>query len=441
MRLLLILLTLYYEPKAFYSIKDVVEYYRPKRGFTGVIILDRKGNEVFSLNADSYFVPASLNKTLITSAFLYFLGPSYTFKTTVLKGKKNNNLYFLASGDPSLKVKDLFEIFYFIKNCGFSSIDTLFLVDFAYDSVRYGAGWQFNNLAKGYMAPISSFILENNVARVSVMSLSGMGERIAVYPGTVFFKVYRRNGKQYKIYDMVRGDTVFTLIEGDIGRIVFTTRSIQTPEKYFSEQVDSILKYLGINFKVSSIIKDLPANQYYDTLYVHESKPAYVLLMDFMKYSLNIYGEAFLKTLGRELYGGKGSYEKGLAAIDSFLKVTNLQDHFKPADGSGLSRYNLATPRGLASLFYFHYRNFSYFPEFASLLAVSNTDGTLASNYKKLKGIFRGKTGTLSGVSTLGGYIRTRKGEDYIYVIMLNNTPGSPKYFMEKVLEYIYENM
>ncbi|MEO0272604.1 MAG: D-alanyl-D-alanine carboxypeptidase/D-alanyl-D-alanine-endopeptidase [candidate division WOR-3 bacterium] len=441
MRFLIVLLSVYYESRAFNSLKDVVDYYRPKRGFTGVIILNRKGQEVFSLNADSYFTPASLNKTLIASAFLHFLGPSYTYNTVLLKSTKGNNFYLLASGDPSLRVKDLFEIFYFLKSAGFSQIDTLFLVDYAYDSVRYGAGWQFNNIAKGYMAPTSSFILENNVSRITVLNLRGSGEKVSIYPGTVFFRVTRRNGKQYRIYDYIMGDTVVTVIEGDIGKAVFTTRSVLSPERFFAEQVDSILRFLSIPKKAIRIISDFPGGGNYDTVYIHSSKSSYILLMDFMKYSLNIYGEAFLKTLGREIYGGKGSYEKGLAAIDSFLKVTGLYDHFKPADGSGLSRYNLATPRGLASLLYFHYKNFSYFPEFASLLPISNIDGTLSKNYKGLRGVFRGKTGTLSGVSTLGGYIRTKRGEDYIYVIMLNNTPGSPRYFMEKVLEYIYENM
>lgn len=113
-KFLMMLSILYYEPKTFTSLKDVVEYYRPKRGFTGIVILDRKGQEVFSYNGDAYFVPASLNKILITSAFLHFLGPSYTFKTRLLRDPKSGNLYLLASGDPSLKVKDLFEIFSFV---------------------------------------------------------------------------------------------------------------------------------------------------------------------------------------------------------------------------------------------------------------------------------------------------------------------------------------
>lgn len=441
MKFLILLLILYYEPKTFNSLKDVVEYYRPKRGFTGIIILDRKGNEVYSLNADNYFTPASLNKVLIASAFLYFLGPSYTFKTPILASSIGKNVYFLASGDPSFKVQDLFEMFYYLKSAGFTSIDTFYLVDFAFDSVRYGAGWQFNNLARGYMAPVSSFILNNNAPWVKIFKIGGGSERVAIFPGTVFFKVQRVGGRSYKLYDYIRGDTVITVIEGDVGKQVFTLRSIQAPDKFFAEQVDSLLKFLSIKTKCIKVISEVPNGCKLDTVYVHESRPAYVLLMDFLKYSLNIYGEAFLKTLGRELFGGKGSYEKGIQAVDSFLKVSDLLDHFKPADGSGLSRYNMATPRGFAMLLYYHYKNFRYFPEFASLLAISGTDGTLQKNYKLLKGVFRGKTGTLSGVSTLGGYIRTRRGEDYIYVIMLNNTPGSPTYFFEKVLSYIYENM
>jgi len=439
-KFLMMLSILYYEPKTFTSLKDVVEYYRPKRGFTGIVILDRKGQEVFSYNGDAYFVPASLNKILITSAFLHFLGPSYTFKTRLLRDPKSGNLYLLAGGDPSLKVKDLFEIFSFVKSANIVSFDTLYLVDWAYDSVMYGAGWQFNNLTKSYMAPVSSFILENNVVKISVFNFNGMGGRIALFPQTVFLKSFVRGGKVYRIYDLVKGDTVVTIFEGDIGKMVAAYRSIVSPEKFFREQVDSLLKILSIKVKRIEIVRDLPPLRF-DTLYVYESKPAYVLLMDFMKYSLNIYGEAFLKTLGRELYGGKGSYEKGLAAVDSFLKVANLSDHFKPADGSGLSRYNLATPRGFAELLYYHYKNMNYFPEFASLLAIANVDGTLAKNYKDLRGVFRGKTGTLAGVTNIAGYIRTKSGEDYIYVVMLNNTPGSPKYFVEKILKFIYETM
>ncbi|HOP32540.1 MAG TPA: D-alanyl-D-alanine carboxypeptidase/D-alanyl-D-alanine-endopeptidase [Candidatus Hydrothermia bacterium] len=439
-KLLILLSMLYYKPDTLTSIQDVVEYYKPKRGYTGIILLDRQGNEVFSYNADTYFTPASLNKTLISSAFLYFLGPSYTFKTPILRDPVSGNLYFLASGDPSFKVKDLFEIFSFVKSAGITSFDTLYLVDWAYDSVIYGAGWQLNDVTKGYMPPISSFILENNVVKITALNRTGLYGKIVMCPQTKFVKAYRRNGNNYKIYDAIRGDTVIVVFEGNTGKEVLTTRSILVPEKFFQEQVDSVVKALSIRVKSICILKDLPILKF-DTLYVYDSKPAYVLLLDFMKYSLNIYGEAFLKTLGREVYGGKGTYEKGLAAVDSLLRVVGLCDHFKPADGSGLSRYNLATPRGIGELLYFNYRDFRRFPEFASLLPISGIDGTLSSNYKNLEGVFRGKTGTLTGVSTVGGYIRSKSGEDYIYVIMLNNTTGSPKYFMEKILEFVYERM
>ena len=130
-------------------------------------------------------------------------------------------------------------------------------------------------------------------------------------------------------------------------------------------------------------------------------------------------------------------------AIDFAKKnlFDQLPDQPIMRDGSGLSRYNLMTPRSLVSVLQ---QLFQDIPEEELLLlfSVAGQNGSLKNWYDKKDPIFLyGKTGSMSNVFCLSGYLITQKGEKLAFSFMHNNFPGSSKAHrkeMAKILKDIY---
>jgi serine-type D-Ala-D-Ala carboxypeptidase/endopeptidase (penicillin-binding protein 4) len=159
-----------------------------------------------------------------------------------------------------------------------------------------------------------------------------------------------------------------------------------------------------------------------DTLFVHVSVPLSGILPRFLKPSQNQIGEILLKTLGAELRGS-GTSADGAAVVDSLLRVWGLPaELLAQADGSGLSRYNLAAPELVTMLLEREHAS----PGsglFVHSLPVAGVDGTIAGRMQgtPLQGNVRAKTGTLTGVRALSGYLETAAGETLVFSTIVNH--------------------
>ena len=133
-----------------------------------------------------------------------------------------------------------------------------------------------------------------------------------------------------------------------------------------------------------------------------------------------------LRTLGAE-FKGIGTDDAGLSVVKEFLIEAGIEsDQVKLNDGCGLSRDNLVTPRFQTSLLQFLSTR-PYFDLFLNTLAVSGTDGTLRHRLvsQRVRGSIHAKTGTLSGVTNLSGYMLTKSGRNLAFSIFANNVNAS----------------
>jgi serine-type D-Ala-D-Ala carboxypeptidase/endopeptidase (penicillin-binding protein 4) len=98
-------------------------------------------------------------------------------------------------------------------------------------------------------------------------------------------------------------------------------------------------------------------------------------------------------------------------------------------DGSGLSRYNLTSPSIIIRLLEIMYHDSLHFSTFYNSLPIAGIDGTIADrmNGTPAQGNLRAKTGTLSAVSALSGYVHTADGEPLAFSVMMQNYPNSAR--------------
>jgi serine-type D-Ala-D-Ala carboxypeptidase/endopeptidase (penicillin-binding protein 4) len=155
----------------------------------------------------------------------------------------------------------------------------------------------------------------------------------------------------------------------------------------------------------------------------YRSSPLSDIAIRLLKASQNLYAEVFLRAIG-ESNGQAGSSKAGLNAIRATLATWGIDPGaVAQADGSGLSRYNLVTPDALTKVLEHMYRDARLREAWFAAMPVAGVDGTLEKRMKgtAAEGRVFAKTGSLSSVRALSGYIQARSGEWFVFSILANN--------------------
>jgi D-alanyl-D-alanine carboxypeptidase/D-alanyl-D-alanine-endopeptidase (penicillin-binding protein 4) len=169
-------------------------------------------------------------------------------------------------------------------------------------------------------------------------------------------------------------------------------------------------------------IPDAPSPNGSIALVSHRSPPLSALAATMMKNSQNLYAETLLKTLGAT--EGTGTLEAGRGAVWAVLEHWGVPPTaLQMADGSGLSRYNLATAEALVTILTRVHQDPSLREPFEAALPVAGLDGTLARRFVGTRAALnaRAKTGSLVNARSLAGYVRTSEGEPLAFAIVANN--------------------
>jgi D-alanyl-D-alanine carboxypeptidase/D-alanyl-D-alanine-endopeptidase (penicillin-binding protein 4) len=163
------------------------------------------------------------------------------------------------------------------------------------------------------------------------------------------------------------------------------------------------------------------------------SQPTDSLLKPMMHRSDNFFAEQSLLMVSNEHLG----FMNDAKIIDTLLK-TDLKDlPQKPrwVDGSGLSRYNLFTPQDF--VFILNKMKTEFGMTRLKEILPTGGEGTLSSYYKKDSAFLYAKTGTLSGVVALSGFLYTKKGKELIFSVLVNNHQGSATNVRRAVEKFI----
>jgi len=413
------------------------------------------GRVLYQRNAGKMFVPASNMKLVTGSAALETLGPGWRFRTLVLfggpvaNGVLRGDLFVVGSGDPTIAADfqhgDPLAVFRAwadsLRAHGVTRIAGRIVGDDdVFDDLPLGAGWAWDDVNDYYSAEIGGLEYNLGVVGISVApgAQPGSPGRVTLRPATGYVPVENRTmtrtGAPVEEVAAVRqpvgtGIVVGGTVPSDTAE-VRTDVAVRNNTAYFVTVLRETLIAAGIRVDGAAVDQDdLPEAEHSvhaDTVFaegfVHSSAPLSEILPGFLKPSQNQVGELLLKTMGRVLRG-QGTAAAGAAVVDSLHRSWGLpRRRLAQADGSGLSRYNLVAPELLVALLE-HMRGSANYNTFYAALPVAGVDGTLASRMKgtPLQGNVHAKTGTVSNVRSLSGYMTTAAGEPMVFSMIVNH--------------------
>ena len=387
---------------------------------------------LYELNSNKLFMPASNNKLYTCAAALHYLGRDHIFKTTILKN--NNDLVLKGGGDPDLSIEHLDSLANTTAKI-IGDVDTLYLDATLLDSMYYGKGWMWDEGSWWYAAPIGALSVNDNCIDFHIEP-GKLGEpaRIDHFPKTEYISQSNKtttvdNNTELKKLKVERdwvGRTNHFTITGEIvmsDSIDTLQRNIHEPTLFTGTLFKESLAKYGV--QVGHIKRGTKVNES-ETIAIHYSDPLIASATNLMNESDNLTAELLIKIIGR---GNQieGNWKDGLDSVKTLLSDSAGIDtsRIRLVDGSGVSRYNLTSPDQLTRFLKWSF-NSKYKDDFISTLASGgNKDGTMEKRLEKEGNLIRAKTGGLSGVSNLSGYIFSPKHGPLAFSILISGYTGS----------------
>ena len=423
------------------------------------VISLQSGKTLYSLNSNHLFTPASNNKLYTASTALHYLSPQFKFETSVWIDSTYKDsvhvprLVLVGGGDPDLKLPELKSIANEISK-NIRLIDTLIIDNTLFDNVYLGPGWMWDENTEWDFAQIDAMTFNDNCIDISVKPGEiGGSPVITINPNTNYVKIRNEAITVNDTIDIIDFEIERRWWEGNniidiTGELIYTkdeevySRTVENPSLFTGTVLAELLTEFDSNVK--SIIVGRGKSKTIVPIYTHFSKSLTYSLANFLKESDNLSGELYVKMMGHVANDDQGNWNNGMLAVKTFLndKIKIDTTKMNIVDGSGLSRYNMTSPDQLIQLLEYMHTNHSYSDVFLSALSIGGQDGTLDDRMIAVKheGRIRAKTGNMTGVSCLSGYVFTKNGEPLAFSIMLNGFVGSNtpyKQLQDKIAEIL----
>lgn len=402
---------------------------------TGISIYEPStGKYWFDYQGDKYFVPASNTKIPTCYVAMKYLGDSLVGLKYEFEG---DHLHIESTGDPTFLQAEFKaqRVFDFLK----ANSSKLILLYNPNPPNALGSGWSWNDYSENYMVERSGMPIYGNLIRVRKSNRtyelsSDATPSFGVETTPSFFK------KQ-----ITSEGLGWTRQTGFGAKRSFTSNQIiLTPtSNNVYEEIPFMTKEKGL---IESLLSDTTGSIVINTLNDEFSNPKKLysqktdsMLKPMMHRSDNFYAEQTLLMASKEFLGVINESR----IIDTVLKTDFKDLPQKPrwVDGSGLSRYNLFSPRDF--IFILNKMKNEFGMERIREIFPTGGEGTISSYYKADSGYLFAKTGTLSGVVALSGYMTTKDNKFLIFSVLVNNHQSSAttiRRAVEKLLQSIREN-
>lgn len=386
-RLLVIVLLVLPGP-ALAGVKETIAALAPQ---AVVLVVDAHGDELIAQNADQPFVPASVAKIVTAWLAEEVLGGDYRFETRFYLDDRRV-LYVRGGGDPFLISEELARLATELV----AAIGKAPVAGIVVDGSYYPPNLRIpgvENTDEAYNAPNAALAVNfNTVAAVrSGANVRSAEKQTPITPLAIAeFRARGPNGR---------------------GRISLSEDPAASLQ-YAGELIAAFIERAGGSVKGNVSIGAVPRGL--TPVYIHRSRPLSQILAALLRASNNYIANQVFLEIGARKLGGPVSLEKSLKVANQMLAAHGLADAIRLEEGSGISRDDRFTARGLAKVL-------ALFAPYAGLL--HGHDGG------------EDKTGTMEGVSTLAGYAETASHGRVRFVIALSSNGGEMRFRLLRVVE------
>jgi D-alanyl-D-alanine carboxypeptidase/D-alanyl-D-alanine-endopeptidase (penicillin-binding protein 4) len=443
-----------------------------------IVSLD-SGQTIFEQSANKFVRPASNMKLYTVATAFDRLTPDFHFITSVYAkekledGKVKGDLIVYGRGDPSIAArfnngdyfKGINDLADRIVAAGVKRVKGDLVGDESYfNGSPVGSGWEWEDLTWSYGAQVSALTINDNAIDLNIKPGATVGAPVTIVtgpPNASFITILNRATtspkglrSELQIYRGLGANTLEisgSLPLGDAGFVGGV--AIPDPALAFVSMLRDALTKRGvkldgrvrtINDRSGQTLVPAPPLGPPSTAgdppkglveIASLASPSFsVIASQTLKPSQNQYTELILRTLGKRLAGIAGDASRirddesaGLVQVRQFLSDAGVgPGDVELNDGSGLSRNDLISANTTVQLLTFMSRH-KYFAQFRDALPIAGVDGTLRTRMRgtPAEGNVRAKTGSLSSVASLSGYVTTAAGEHLVFSMMLNNYPDA----------------
>jgi D-alanyl-D-alanine carboxypeptidase/D-alanyl-D-alanine-endopeptidase (penicillin-binding protein 4) len=432
------------------------------RNLWGVVVTDLDGRTLFSRNAERLFVPASNTKLAVAAVAAALLPPDWTVMTSVyssgplVEGELKGDLVLYGRGDPTFSrrcyagdttqagvcvddpMHPLRVLAGQLRARGIRMVNGSLVGDGSYfEPTMVHPSWEGYDLNWWYAAPVSGLALNDNSIDLEYGPgpTEGAPVEISFTPDlgdlTLENRTWTGPAGTRRTIDFFRRPGSLDLWA--VGSVALDggTRTeyfaVPDPNAFTAQAFRRVLADSGIS--IAGPTQSTTDSMQYrhlrlgEPLAEVESRPIVDWIFPVLNTSQNFFAETLLKHLGKH-FGAEGSWKEGLEVERRFLidSVGIDSTHFSFRDGSGLASSNVVTPTAFAKLLRYirYHRNYA---TFAAGLPESAQRGSLKRRFvgTPLEGRVRAKTGSISRVNSLSGYIETVKGKTLVFAILANN--------------------
>lgn len=379
----------------------------------------KSGKTVYEYNSKKPMNPASTLKAITYAAALNELGQDYEFSTELYKNT-NNELILKLGADPFLTSSDLRKLFSAAKNKNILEPKLIKIDDSIIDNVEWGEGWQWDDDLNPLMPKFSAYNIDKNLLTVSVQPVSfGVPAELNLstfYPVTFVNLVTTSDQDDIKLSRNNNIAPDVLTIEGTVSTKKDISFPVNYPRRYFMMRLENAIRAEKIDYYGNFVQSKLPDVNVY--LVEKITNPISDATEAIMKNSDNMVSETVFKIAGGHYAQDTGSASNAVEMLKQYCKSLSVStDDIKVTDGSGVSKNNLVTADFMTDFLIAQYNKSEDYRD----IFASAGEGTLKNRMLYLGENLKAKTGTLSDVSAIAGYLTTLSGKSYVFDIMIND--------------------
>ena len=418
-----------------------------RNGIASLRVIDaQSGKVLFDHNGSVGLVPASTLKVITSISAYEMLGKGFRYKTEFAYQKqgKEATLLILPSGDPAFGswrwaiTKEevvLADLTQAALDLNIPAFSTLFVDNDGWNEETIPDGWIWQDIGNYYGAGPAKLNWRENQFDIILKSGKQIGDPVKIVTTIPAMKGYALcseltsaaagTGDQAYIYFPVNAAAGTIRGTIPINQNAFKiSGAMPAAADQFVYTLQDAFRKVGLRLPANAIVSDhLPlAKKAYTVFHTITSPPLDSLVYWFNRKSINLYGEAFVKTIAYE-QSGKGATDKGVDLIRDYWKQRGIPDtELNIVDGSGLSPLNRVTTQAQVRLLH-HAQKQAWFQGFYASLPVYNG--------------MKMKSGTTQGVKGFCGYHTSEDGKEYIFSFLVNNYNGSSAALVQKMYKVL----